>query len=45
MEEMEEHLLKNLKKSPADVDLGFILWKLETIQDFLPAYKTIMKKE
>lgn len=42
---MEEHILEEIKKDPEDVDLGFILWKLETIQDFLPAYKTIMKKE
>lgn len=42
---MQEELLKNGKKNPMDIDLGFILWKLETIQDFLPCYKTIMKKE
>jgi hypothetical protein len=40
---MQEELLKNEKKTPQDIDLGFILWKLETIQDFVPAIKTIMR--
>ncbi len=40
---MQEDLIKNLKNNQADIDLGFILWKLETIQDFLPCYKTIMR--
>ena len=41
---MHEELLKNDKKTPQEIDLGFILWKLETIQDFVPAIRTIMKK-
>jgi len=36
--------MKNEKKNPQDIDLGFILWKLETIQDFVPAIKTIMRQ-
>ena len=40
---MQEELIKNGKKNPMDIDLGFILWKLETIQDFVPAIKTIMR--
>ncbi len=40
---MQEELFNHEKKKPQDIDLGFILWKLETIQDFLPAYKTIMR--
>jgi hypothetical protein len=40
---MQEELIKNMKKNPQDIDLGFILWKLETIQDFVPAIKTIMR--
>jgi hypothetical protein len=42
---MQEELFNHEKKNPRDVDLGFILWKLETIQDFLPAYKTIMRNK
>jgi hypothetical protein len=42
---MQEELINNMKKNPEDIDLGFILWKLETIQDFVPCIKTIMKKE
>jgi hypothetical protein len=41
---MQEEWLKNHKKDPQDIDLGFILWKLETIQDFIPTIKTIMRK-
>lgn len=40
---MQEELINNMKKNPQDIDLGFILWKLETIQDFVPAMKTIMR--
>jgi hypothetical protein len=40
---MQEELIKNEKKDPMDIDLGFILWKLETIQDFVPCMKTIMR--
>jgi hypothetical protein len=40
---MQEELIKNGKKNPSDADLGFILWKLETIQDFVPCIKTIMR--
>ena len=42
---MQEELIKNEKKNPRDIDLGFILWKLETIQDFVPAIKTIMRNK
>jgi hypothetical protein len=41
---MQEEVLKNHKKDTQDIDLGFILWKLETIQDFIPTIKTIMRK-
>ena len=40
---MQEEFINNMKKNPQDIDLGFILWKLETIQDFVPAIKTIMR--
>ncbi len=26
-------------------DLGFLLWKLEEIENFYPCYKTMIKKE
>jgi hypothetical protein len=42
---MQEELINNMKKNPQDIDLGFILWKLETIQDFVPAMKTIMRNK
>jgi hypothetical protein len=42
---MQEELIKNMKKNPEDIDLGFILWKLETIQDFVPTIKTIMRNK
>jgi len=42
---MQEELIKNTKKTPQDIDLGFILWKLETIQDFVPCIKTIMRRK
>ncbi len=42
---MQEEFLKNHKKNPQEIDLGFILWKLETIQDFVPAIKTIMRMD
>ncbi len=42
---MQEEFLNNHKKNPKEIDLGFILWKLETIQDFVPAIKTIMRMD
>ena len=42
---MQEELINNMKKNPQDIDLGFILWKLETIQDFVPVMKTIMRNK
>ena len=42
---MEENIIKNGKKNLIENDLGFILWKLESIEDFLPCYKTMMKQE
>jgi hypothetical protein len=42
---MEENRIKNGKKNLMEKDLGFILWKLESIEDFLPCYKTMMKRE
>jgi hypothetical protein len=37
--------LKKSHKGLTDDDLGFLLWKFESIEDFLPYMKSIMKKE
>jgi len=41
--------MENIKKIDAETTLnnnvGFILWKLEQIDNFLPCFKSIMKKE
>jgi hypothetical protein len=42
---MEELNGKNEKENPLLNDLGFILWKLQSIEDFIPCYNTLMKKE
>ena len=35
----------NNREQLAEDDIGFILWKLESLEDFYPCYKSIMKKE
>jgi len=40
---MQDQLIKTRKKNAVENDLGFILWKLESIEDFLPCYKTMMR--
>lgn len=42
---MHEQFVKKERKQFLEEELGFILWKVQTIEDFLPCYKTIMKKE
>jgi hypothetical protein len=42
---MDELTPKNEKVNPFQNDLGFILWKLQSIEDFLPCYHTMMKQE
>ncbi len=42
---MEEANRQNRDKNILENDLGFILWKLESIENFLPCYKTIMEHE
>lgn len=41
---MEEKITIRKNKGLKEEDLGFILWKLESIEDFLPCYKTMMKQ-
>jgi len=40
---MVEIKINNREKENED-DLGFILWKLESLEDFYPCYKSIMNK-
>jgi hypothetical protein len=36
--------LKNINfETPSEEDIGFILWKLESIEKFYPMYNTMMK--
>ena len=42
---MNEHMKKIDKGDLSDKDLGFLLWKFESIEDFLPYVKSMMKKE
>jgi hypothetical protein len=39
-----ESLAENEKILPEN-DLGYIIWKLEALEDFLPCYKTMIEKE
>jgi hypothetical protein len=41
---MDEQIKKIHKGSLSDDDLGFLLWKFESIEDFLPYVKSMMKK-
>jgi hypothetical protein len=42
---MDEHMKKINKPGLSNEDLGFLLWKVESIEDFLPYVKSMMKKE
>ncbi|HUS99810.1 MAG TPA: hypothetical protein VMY59_05780 [Candidatus Thermoplasmatota archaeon] len=42
---MDELARKDEKVNPFQNHLGFILWKLQSIEDFLPCYNTMMKQE
>jgi hypothetical protein len=42
---MDEQIKKIYKSHLSDDDLGFLLWKIESIEDFLPYIKSMMKKE
>jgi len=35
----------NIRERLTEDNLGFILWELESIEDFYPCYKSMMKKE
>lgn len=36
---------RKLNEEGAEEDIGFILWKLESIDKFYPCYKTMLKKD
>lgn len=40
-----ENIEKTDKENVLNNNVGFILWKLEQIDNFLPCFKSIMKKE
>jgi hypothetical protein len=40
-----ENNRKNEKENLFENDIGFILWKLQSIEDFIPCYKTMMEQE
>jgi hypothetical protein len=42
---MQEPVKKIQSPPISDEDLGFLLWKAQTIHDFLPYIKTIMKQD
>jgi hypothetical protein len=42
---MVENNRKNEKENLFENDIGFILWKLQSIEDFIPCYKTMMERE
>lgn len=37
--------LNKLNPNFSEDELGLILWKLESIENFFPCYKTMIKKE
>lgn len=41
---MEEININN-REGKIEDDLGFILWKLESLEDFYPCYKSLITKE
>jgi hypothetical protein len=42
---MDGQMKKIQKNTLSEDDLGFLLWKFESIEDFLPYVKSMMKKE
>ncbi len=45
MEEIKRDIKLNNEGDITEDNLGFILWKLESLEDFYPCYKSMMKKE
>jgi len=41
MEKIEKIDARNIKED----DIGLMLWKLESVENFFPCYKTLIKKE
>ncbi|MFA5102546.1 MAG: hypothetical protein WC525_05290 [Candidatus Thermoplasmatota archaeon] len=42
---MQEELDEKEETNEKEIDLGFLLWKLEELFELLPYYRTIMKCE
>jgi hypothetical protein len=42
---MDEIEKKDIKEEGMDNDIGLILWKLQSIEEFLPCYKSIIEQE
>jgi hypothetical protein len=42
---MEDAIIHQEKKNPLENDLGLLFWKVESIEHFIPCYKTMMKQE
>jgi hypothetical protein len=42
---MAENDEKNEKENLFENDIGLILWKLQSIEDFIPCFKTMMEQE
>jgi hypothetical protein len=40
-----EKIQKNGMHTLSEEEVGFILWKLETIENFFPIYQSMLKKE
>jgi hypothetical protein len=44
-EEMERNFEKISREDDIEDSLGLILWKLESIENFYPYYKSMIKRE
>jgi len=42
---MDENIKKNGRDDSIKDNLGFILWHLESIENFFPCYKSMIKPE
>ena len=45
MEELKREIKRNAEDEIDEENLGLILSKLESIEEFFPCYKSMMKKE
>jgi hypothetical protein len=45
IEAMKENIEEINRGDIIENDLGFVLWKLESIENFYPCYKSMIKKD